>query len=96
MIILAISKGMKTIIMIVAMIVVFYLFLIRPQNQEAKKEAEYRDSLKSGDKVMTATGIHGTIASTGAGFVMLEIAPNTQIKVAKSAIQPIPTVQKKK
>ena len=66
MILLAISTTWKTVIMIVAMIVVFYLFLIRPQSQQAKKEAAYRDSLKSGDRIMTSGGIHATIVSTDA------------------------------
>lgn len=96
MILLAISNGWKTVIMIVAMIVVFYLFLIRPQSQEAKKEAEYRDSLKAGDRIMTATGIHATIVSTDPTQAILEIAPGTRIKVAKSTIQPIPERKQKK
>ena len=50
MILLDISNGWKTAIMIVAMIAVFYFFLIKPQNDRAKKEAAYRDSLKAGDE----------------------------------------------
>ena len=46
MILLDISNGWKTAIMIAAMVLVFYFFLIRPQSQEAKKEAAYRDSLR--------------------------------------------------
>ena len=76
--------------MIVAMLAVFYFFLIRPQSQEAKKEAQYRDSLKSGDRIMTSNGVHGTIVSTDETQAVVEIAPGTRIKVAKAAIQPIP------
>jgi len=90
MTLLDISNTWKTVIMIAAMIAVFYLFLIRPQSQLAKKEAAYRDSLKSGDRVMTSGGIHGSIVSTDAAFATLEIAPGTRIKVAKTSIQPIP------
>ena len=43
MILLDISNGWKTAIMIALMVAVFYFFLIRPQSQQAKKEAEYRD-----------------------------------------------------
>lgn len=81
--------------MIALMIVVFYFFLIRPQSQQAKKEGEYRNGLKAGDKVMTAGGVHGTIVATEATHVQLEIAPGTRIKVAKSAIQPIPERKRK-
>ncbi|MBQ3983047.1 MAG: preprotein translocase subunit YajC [Bacteroidales bacterium] len=90
MILLDITNGWKTIIMIVAMIAVFYFFLIRPQSQQAKKEASYRDSLKPGDEVMTAGGIHGTVVNNNPSHITLEIAQGTQIKVARSNIQPIP------
>lgn len=90
MIILAISNGWKTVIMILLMILVFYFFLIRPQNEEAKKEAAYRDSLKAGDRIMTANGIHATIVSTDVSQALLEIAPGKRIRVSKASIQPIP------
>ena len=96
MILLAISNGWKTVIMIVAMVLVFYLFLIKPQNDQAKKEAQYRNSLKAGDKVMTPAGIHATIVSTEGAQAILEIAPGARIKVAKTSIQPIPERKAKK
>ena len=63
MILLDISNGWKTAIMVVALIAVFYLFMIRPQSQKAKKEAAYRDSLQKGDRLMTAGGIHVSFVS---------------------------------
>ena len=95
MTLLDISTGWKTAIMFTAMMVVFYFFMIRPQSQQAKKEAAYRDSLKSGDRIMTAGGLHGTIVSTDATQAVLEIAPGTRIKVAKTNIQPIPERKRK-
>jgi preprotein translocase subunit YajC len=95
MILLDISNGWKTAIMIVALVVVFYFFMIRPQSQEAKKEAAYRDSLKAGDQIMTAGGIHATIVSTDEIYAVLEIAANTHIKVAKTNIKPIPERKRK-
>ena len=96
MIFLDISTGWKTAIMFVALIAVFYFFMIRPQSQEAKKEAAYRDSLKSGDRIMTTGGIHATIVSTDATQAVLEVAPGTRIKVAKTNITPIPDRTKSK
>lgn len=95
MTLLDISTGWKTAIMFTAMMVVFYFFMMRPQSQQAKKEAAYRDSLKSGDRIMTAGGLHGTIVSTDATQAVLEIAPGTRIKVTKTNIQPIPERKKK-
>lgn len=94
MILLDISTGWKTVIMIAAMIAVFYFFLIRPQSQQAKKEQDYRNNLKKGDRVMTSTGIHGVIVSTETGSIQLEVADNVRIKVAKSNIVPIPIPKK--
>lgn len=96
MILLDISNGWKTTIMIALMIVVFYFFIIRPQSQQAKKEQEYRDNLKSGDRVMTAGGIHATIISTDANYAQVEIAKGTRVKVAKTSLQPIPEHKEKK
>lgn len=96
MILLDISNTWKTVIMIALMIAVFYLFIIRPQSQQAKKEAAYRNSLKSGDRIMTSGGIHATIVSTDAAQAVIEIANGTRIKVAKTSIQPIPERKRKK
>ena len=91
MLLLEISTGWKTAIMITAMIAVFYFFLIRPQSQKAKEEQRYRESLKKGDRVMTAGGIHATVASINGSQAMIEIAPGTLMKVQLSTLNPIPT-----
>ncbi|MDY5968415.1 MAG: preprotein translocase subunit YajC [Bacteroidales bacterium] len=95
MLLLDISNSWKTVIMMILMAVVFYFFLIRPQRQQQKKERAYRDSLKKGDLVMTAGGIHGTVFSTAPGYVSLEIAPGKIIKVQKSGVMPIPELKRK-
>jgi len=93
MLLLDISMGLKTGIMIVAMIAVFYLFLIRPQSKKAKEEQKYRESLKKGDRVMTAGGIHATVVSVSGNQAMIEIAPNKNIKVQLATLNPIPTAK---
>ena len=87
---LDISNGWKTAIMVVAMIAVFYLFLIKPQSDKTKKEAAYRDNLKNGDRVMTAGGIHVTFISADRGMATVEVAPGTRVKVQTATLQPIP------
>lgn len=89
-ILLDISNGWKTGIMIVLMIVVFYLFLIRPQSQKAKKEKEYRDGLQKGDRVMTAGGIHVSFVSRDGAWAIVEAAPGARMKVQIGTLQPIP------
>lgn len=96
LILLGISNTWKTIIMVVAMIAVFYLFLIRPQTQKAKKEQAYRDSLQKGDRIMTAGGIHVTFVSREGGMATVEAAPGARMKVQIGTLQPIPQREKVK
>ena len=89
-ILLDISTGWKTGIMIAAMIAVFYLFLIRPQSQKSKEEQKYRDELQKGDRVMTSGGIHATFIKTVGTQAYVEVAPNTQMRVTLNSLNPIP------
>ena len=90
MILLDIANGWKTAIMVVAMIAVFYFFLIKPQSDKAKKEAAYRDGLKNGDRVMTAGGIHATFISREGGKAVVEVAQGVRFKVQIGTLSPIP------
>ena len=94
-ILLDISTVWKTGIMIVVMIAIFYLFLIRPQSQKAKKEQQYRDGLQKGDRVMTAGGIHATFIKTVGVQAYIEVAPNTQMRVQLNTLNPIPEYKEK-
>lgn len=89
-ILMDISNGLKTGIMIAAMIVVFYFFLIRPQSQKAKEEQKYRDGLQKGDRVMTSGGIHATVVSVNAPYAQVEVAKDIRIKVQLATLSPIP------
>ena len=73
---------------LVLIFVVFYFLLIRPQQQRAKQHRAMVDALKKGDQVVTAGGIFGRVSRVDAaeGAVMVEIAPNVQVKVARSTI----------
>ncbi len=69
------------------MIVVFWLFFIRPQAKRAKSQKTFIDNLQKGDKVVTIAGIHGTINRVNEdGTLQLEINPGSYIKLEKSAI----------
>ena len=95
MLLLDIANGWKTAIMIVLMIAVFYLFLIKPQSDKTKKEAAYRDSLKAGDRLMTAGGIHVTFVSRDGTYATVEATPGIRMKVQIATLQPIPERKKK-
>ncbi|MBR1645016.1 MAG: preprotein translocase subunit YajC [Bacteroidales bacterium] len=94
-ILLDISNGWKTAIMMVAMGLVFYFFLLRPQQQTAKKEQAYRDGLKSGDRVMTSGGIHGTVTGTDRQYAFVQVASGVTLRVLKTGLQPIPEPKRK-
>ena len=66
--------------------VIFYFLLIRPQRKQQKELKERQDSLKPGDKVVSAGGIYGVITKVEQDAVRMEIAPSVTIKIAKTSI----------
>ncbi len=69
------------------MILVFWLFMIRPQAKKAKQQKAFINELKKGDKVVTIAGIHGVINKINEdGTISLEISPGSYIKIEKSTI----------
>jgi preprotein translocase subunit YajC len=69
------------------MIVVFWLFFIRPQAKKAKQQKSFIDNLQKGDKVVTIAGIHGVVNKLNDdGTMSLEINPGSYIKIERSAI----------
>ena len=80
------GSGMEGIVMLVIMFAIFYLLLIRPQQKRAKQHKELVNSLKTGDQVVTAGGIHAKVAAVQDDLVTLEIASNVRVKVNRSSI----------
>ena len=80
------GNGWGNIIFIVALVAIFYFFMIRPQSKRQKEIKKFRDSLKQGDKVITAGGIHGKIKNVKENTVTLEVADGLNITVEKSSI----------
>ena len=80
------GNGWGNIIFIVALVAIFYFFMIRPQSKRQKEIKKFRDSLKQGDKVITAGGIHGKIKNVKENTVTLEIADGMNITVEKTSI----------
>ena len=73
-------------IMMLLIFVIFYFILIRPQKQKQKKLDQQRDALRSGDKVITAGGIHGLVTNVKAHSVTLKVADNVKIEFEKASI----------
>lgn len=73
-------------IMIIALFVIMWLFMIRPQQKKQKEVAKMREGLRVGDKVVTSGGIYGTIKNIDDTTFTVEIAKDTQIKVDKTSV----------
>jgi preprotein translocase subunit YajC len=80
------GMDIANIAMVVGMIAVFYFFLIRPQQQRAKTQKTFLESLAREMKVVTTGGMHGKIIDVSDTTVTVEIDKGTRIKLDKTAI----------
>jgi preprotein translocase subunit YajC len=65
----------------------FYFAVINPQRKQQKQQQEFLSSLKTGDEVITASGIIGTIQGLTEKVATLEISPDVEVKILRSQIQ---------
>ena len=77
-----------TLIFLGLMILVFWMFFIRPQAKRAKNQKKFIEDLQKGDKIVTIAGIHGTInkVNEDGTTLQIEISPGSYIRIEKSAI----------
>jgi len=68
--------------------VVFYFFMIRPQQKKAKEAKQFIEELKTGDKVVTIGGAHGTVITIREKTIVVEVDANKGVRMVfeKSAI----------
>jgi len=67
-------------------VAVFYFIMIRPTQKKQRQRQDMLGNLKKGDKVVTASGMIGTIVGTSEKTVVLKIADNVKVKMMKSAV----------
>ncbi|MDR1516820.1 MAG: preprotein translocase subunit YajC [Dysgonamonadaceae bacterium] len=81
------NNGMvQTVIMMAAIIGIFYFFMIRPQQKRQKDLQKAREAMQVGDKVVTAGGIHGRIKEVGDTYFLVEVADGVKMKFEKSSV----------
>lgn len=80
--------GMSGILMIVAMIAIFYFLMIRPQQKKQKEMKKFRDAIKNGDKVISAGGIYGKVKEVRTDCIIMTIADGVSIKIDKNSVFP--------
>lgn len=84
------AEGMSSIVMMVAMIAIFYFLLIRPENKRKKKAEEMRNSIKKGDTITTIGGIIGRVVKVTEETVVIETGKDrTKLHMLKSAIRSV-------
>lgn len=73
-------------IFLLAIILIFYFFMIRPQVKKQKDARKFREELKNGDKVLTIGGIYGKIIEIRDKAVILEVEDKMRLKIDKTAL----------
>ena len=79
--------GTFQLLLLGGMILVFWLFMIRPQAKKAKMAKQFQQNMQKGDKIVTIAGIHGTVNKINDdGTLTIETSPGSYLKIEKSAI----------
>lgn len=77
------------------MFLVIWMFLIRPERKRQREAQQMRDSIKKGDAVVTAGGIHGKVAAMDEATLTLEVADKVRIKFNRNAVAAVSSSEKK-
>lgn len=77
---------LMTIVPFALIFIIFYFFLIRPQNKKQKETEKMIAALKKGDKVVTIGGIHGVVATTKEHTIIIKVEDGAKIEFNRSAI----------
>lgn len=78
--------GLMSFLPLILIVLVFYLFFIRPQMRKSKEQKKFRESLQKGMKVVTIGGIHGKILEVGEKTVVLDVGNQVKMIFEKSAV----------
>ena len=80
--------GYSTIIMMVAIFVIFWLFMIRPQQKRQKELQKKRDALGINDRIVTSGGLYGVIKDIKETEFVVEIADGVRVRVDRGSVFP--------
>ena len=69
-----------------AIMIVFYFFMIRPQQKKQKDQKKYRDNLKPGDDVVTIGGLYGKIVQVNEDTIVLDVDRGVKLTFTKDSI----------
>jgi len=80
------TSSVYFILQMVALGAIFYFLLIRPQQKQAKEKAALIAAVKTGDKVVMSSGIHGTVANVKESTVIVKVADSVKLEFDKAAV----------
>lgn len=87
------SNTLMNFLPLILIVLVFYLFFIRPQMKKTKEQKKFREALTRGDKVISIGGIHGKILEVSEKTVTLDVGNQVKMTFEKSAIAADPSAQ---
>lgn len=80
---------LSSIVPFLLIIVIFYFLILRPQQKRQKERIKLLESIKKGDRVITAGGLHGTVEGLEEKTLLVKVADNVKLKMERSAISTI-------
>lgn len=80
------AGGFSSLLMFLPLIVIVYYMMFRPQMKRQKEQARLVAALKTGDRVVTASGIHGLISNVKDTTVIVKVADNVKLEMEKTAV----------
>jgi preprotein translocase subunit YajC len=82
----AAASPLASFVPIILIFIIMYFVLFRPQMRRQKEQARLVSALKTGDRVVTASGIHGLISNVKDTTVIVKVADNVKLEMEKSAV----------
>jgi preprotein translocase subunit YajC len=80
------GSGLISILPFVFIFVIMYYVMLRPQMRRQKEQARLVSTLKTGDRVVTSSGIHGLISNVKDTTVIVKVADNVKLEMEKTAV----------
>ena len=78
--------GLENFLLIGGILVIFYFFMIRPQQKKQKDQKKFTESIKRGDQVVTVGGMHGRVSAIEDNTVILDVEKGAKIRLDKTSI----------
>ena len=77
---------MSFLVVVIVLFVLFWLVVIRPQRRRQVEQSRMIETLDVGDEIVTAGGLYGRVLGLGDDELLVEIAPGTNVRVARRAV----------